>query len=94
MGQSSLVKAVHAEVAASLPGGDPARLILVEIHRDDIPSVPNLLAQLRAAACNCPVRDDLGLTGDAAYQSLKAVLDGGIEASRPMSSSPPRTGGI
>jgi predicted AAA+ superfamily ATPase len=81
MGKSSLVKAVHAEIAASRPAGDPTRLILVEIHRDDIPSLPALLAQLRAA----PQRfilfcDDLSFDhDDAAYKSLKAVLDGGIE---------------
>jgi uncharacterized protein len=84
MGKSSLVKAVHAEIAASL-AGDAARLILVEIHRDDIPSLPLLLARLRPA----PQRfilfcDDLSFDqGDSAYKSLKAVLDGGIEGRPP-----------
>jgi len=85
MGKSSLVKAVHAEVAASLPADDPARLILVEIHRDDIPSLPNLLTQLRAAMHRFILFcDDLSFDhDDAAYKSLKAVLDGGIEGRPP-----------
>jgi uncharacterized protein len=85
MGKSSLVKAVHAEVASALPEGDPARLILVEIHRDDIPSLPNLLTQLRAATHRFILFcDDLSFDhDDAAYKSLKAVLDGGIEGRPP-----------
>ncbi|HVJ51322.1 MAG TPA: ATP-binding protein [Aliidongia sp.] len=78
MGKSSLVKAVHASVAAEQP---EARLILVEIHREDIPALPHLLTQLRAE----PHRfilfcDDLSFDhDDAGYKSLKAILDGGIE---------------
>jgi predicted AAA+ superfamily ATPase len=77
MGKSSLVKAVHAAVSA----GRTERLILVEIHREDIPSLPLLLARLRGE----PHRfilfcDDLSFDhDDSAYKSLKAVLDGGIE---------------
>jgi predicted AAA+ superfamily ATPase len=84
MGKSSLVKAVHAEIAASLPDG-ALRLVLVEIHRDDIPSLPLLLARLRMA----PQRfilfcDDLSFDhDDSRYKSLKAVLDGGIEGRPP-----------
>ena len=48
MGKSSLVKAIHAEIIASQPPGS-RRLILVEIQRDDIPSLPLLLTQLRSA---------------------------------------------
>jgi predicted AAA+ superfamily ATPase len=77
MGKSSLVKAVHAAVLA-----EGADLTLVEMSRDDLPSVGRLLAHLRAA----PGRrfllfcDDLSFShDDAAYKSLKAVLDGGIE---------------
>jgi predicted AAA+ superfamily ATPase len=79
MGKSSLVKAVHAAVTEGLTGA--ARLILVEIHRADIPSLPRLLGRLRAE----PHRfilfcDDLSFDhDDGAYKSLKAVLDGGIE---------------
>jgi predicted AAA+ superfamily ATPase len=73
MGKSSLVKAVHGEVAG---------LRLVEIHREDIKSLPHLLAYLRAARglrfiLFC---DDLSFeTLDTSYKSLKAVLEGGIE---------------
>lgn len=77
MGKSSLVKAVHAAVRAE---GLP--LVLVELSREDLPSVTRLLAHLRAA----PDRrfllfcDDLSFGhDDASYKSLKAVLDGGIE---------------
>ncbi|WP_207478547.1 ATP-binding protein [Arenibaculum pallidiluteum] len=76
MGKSSLVKAVHAQVAAETGG-----LGLVEIHREDIPSLPVLLGLLR----DQPRRfilfcDDLSFDhDDAAYKSLKAVLEGGVE---------------
>jgi hypothetical protein len=79
MGKSSLVKAVHAAVRAE--GFD---LKVVELARDDLPSVQRLLAHLRAA----PHRfllfcDDLSFShDDQHYKSLKAVLDGGI-AGRP-----------
>jgi predicted AAA+ superfamily ATPase len=76
-GKSSLVKAVHATINAEAPG----TLILVEIHREDIPSLPRLLRLLktgsRRAILFC---DDLSFEGqDEAYKSLKAVLEGGIE---------------
>ena len=76
MGKSSLVKAVHAQVRAE--GLD---LKIVELSREDLPSVQRLLAHLRAA----PHRfllfcDDLSFShDDQHYKSLKAVLDGGIE---------------
>ncbi|MFU8880939.1 MAG: ATP-binding protein [Rhodobacterales bacterium] len=76
MGKSSLVKAVHAEVMArDLP------LKLVELQREDLPSVARLLNLLRVR----PERfvlfcDDLSFShDDQHYKSLKAVLDGGIE---------------
>ncbi len=76
-GKSSLVKAVHAEVRAK--GGD--RLALVEIHREDIPSLPVLLSMLKTSERQSIVFcDDLSFDGDdASYKSLKAVLEGGIE---------------
>lgn len=81
MGKSSLVKAVHAEVnaAARNDGRDP--IVLVEIHREDIPSLPHLLAILRAAPRRCVLFcDDLSFdNADTSYKSLKAVLEGGIE---------------
>ncbi len=73
MGKSSLVKAVHGEV-----GG----LKLVEIHRDDIGSLPRLLGHLRAEPGHRFILfcDDLSFEAvDASYKSLKAVLEGGIE---------------
>lgn len=77
MGKSSLVKAVHASVNAAKPGA----LALVEIHREDIPSLPRLLALLRRSARRCILFcDDLSFDhADERYKSLKAVLEGGIE---------------
>ncbi len=78
MGKSSLVKAVHAAVNAE--DADP--LALIEIHREDIPSLPTLLGQLRAAAGRRSILfcDDLSFdSDDTSYKSLKAVLEGGIE---------------
>ena len=77
MGKSSLVKAAHAAVNAEKPGS----LVLVEIHREDIPSLPRLLALLRATPRRCILFcDDLSFDQqDASYKSLKAVLEGGIE---------------
>lgn len=77
MGKSSLVKSVHGAVAAEHPGA----LALVEIHREDIPSLPRLLTLLRAAPRRFLVFcDDLSFAAeDAHYKSLKAVLEGGIE---------------
>lgn len=77
MGKSSLVKAVHASVSAETKGG----LALVEIHREDIPSLPRLLKLLRASERRFILFcDDLSFDADdASYKSLKAVLEGGIE---------------
>ena len=77
MGKSSLVKAAHAAVAAEHPG----RLKLIEIHREDIVSLPRLLKTLRGAKQRCLLFcDDLSFDhDDTSYKSLKAVLDGGIE---------------
>jgi len=77
MGKSSLVKAVHAAVNESVK----SPLVLVEIHREDIPSLPRLLARLRASDRRFILFcDDLSFDGqDASYKSLKAVLEGGIE---------------
>lgn len=76
-GKSSLVKAVHAVLNAEKPGS----VVLVEIHREDIPSLPRLLRILKASGRNCLLFcDDLSFEGtDEAYKSLKAVLEGGIE---------------
>ncbi len=77
MGKSSLVKAVHAEINAEKPGA----LILIEIHREDIRTLPALLNLLREAPKRCLILcDDLSFEKeDADYKALKSVLDGGIE---------------
>jgi len=77
MGKSSLVKAVHAAVNEKTPGA----LTLIEIHREDIPSLPALLTQLRSSDRRCVLFcDDLSFEhDDTTYKSLKAVLEGGIE---------------
>jgi len=77
MGKSSLIKAAHATVNAQYP----RRLILVEIHREDIPSLPHLLTLLRDTERRCVLFcDDLSFDAqDTSYKSLKAVLEGGIE---------------
>lgn len=76
MGKSSLVKAIHAQVRAE--GHD---LKIVELSREDLPTVQRLLAHLRAAPCRFLLFcDDLSFShDDQHYKSLKAVLDGGIE---------------
>jgi uncharacterized protein len=76
-GKSSLVKAVHAALNAEQPGC----VALVEIHREDIPSLPRLLRILKNSERRCLLFcDDLSFEGqDEAYKSLKAVLEGGIE---------------
>ncbi|MDM9622215.1 AAA family ATPase [Rhizobium sp. AC44/96] len=77
MGKSSLVKAVHEDVRRE----SGVSLKLVEVHREDIASLPTLLDLLK----NTPHRvivfcDDLSFDhDDTAYKSLKAALDGGIE---------------
>ncbi len=80
-GKSSLVKAVHAKVNAERGSHGGEGLALVEIHREDIPSLPRLLAHLRGVSRPCVLFcDDLSFDGeDASYKSLKAVLEGGIE---------------
>jgi predicted AAA+ superfamily ATPase len=79
MGKSSLVKAAHASINAGRKPAD--RLKLIEIHREDIESLPQLMDLLRSSSFRFIVFcDDLSFDGnDASYKSLKAVLDGGIE---------------
>jgi predicted AAA+ superfamily ATPase len=78
MGKSSLVKAAHAAIGAAYA---KAGLKLIEIHREDIESLPELMAILR----NAPQRfivfcDDLSFDADdTSYKSLKTMLEGGIE---------------
>lgn len=76
MGKSSLVKAVHARVAS-----EGLALKIVELSREDLPSVQRLLAHLRSSDARFILFcDDLSFShDDQHYKSLKAVLDGGIE---------------
>ena len=79
MGKSSLVKAVHASINVNRKPSD--RLKLIEIHREDIETLPGLMELLRSSDFRFIVFcDDLSFDGnDASYKSLKAVLEGGIE---------------
>jgi uncharacterized protein len=79
MGKSSLVKAAHASINASVSAAKPLKLI--EIHREDIESLPALMALLRGDEHRFIVFcDDLSFDGaDTSYKSLKAALEGGIE---------------
>ena len=82
MGKSSLVKATHAQVSREAKG----LLKIIEIHREDINSLPALTALLRNEGkfrfiVFC---DDLSFDGqDTSYKSLKAALDGGLEGRPP-----------
>ena len=77
MGKSSLVKAVHGEVNRLKPGS----LALIEIHREDIEKLPELLHALANVERQCLLFcDDLSFdAGETSYKSLKAVLEGGLE---------------
>ena len=80
-GKSSLVKAVHAAVSREglVPAGS---LKLVEIHREDIGTLPRCLTHLRDTRGKRFILfcDDLSFEArDTSYKSLKAVLEGGIE---------------
>lgn len=77
MGKSSLVKAVHEDIRAQTG----ISLKLVEVHREDIASLPALLDILKVASHRVILFcDDLSFDhDDTAYKSLKAALDGGIE---------------
>jgi predicted AAA+ superfamily ATPase len=78
MGKSSLVKAIHQKINQARPKA----LVLIEIHREDIESLPGLLQLLaanqdRRCLLFC---DDLSFdAGESSYKSLKAVLEGGLE---------------
>jgi uncharacterized protein len=78
MGKSSLVKAAHAATGAAHPAPG---LKLVEIHREDVESLPELMTTLRSAPQRFIVFcDDLSFDAeDTSYKSLKTMLEGGIE---------------
>ena len=77
MGKSSLVKAIHAVVNAQAPRS----LALIEIHREDVRSLPDLLNVLRGKPRRCLILcDDLSFEReDSDYKALKSILEGGIE---------------
>lgn len=77
MGKSSLVKAVHGSINHQRPHA----LVLVEIHREDVESLPALMTLLKSSGRQTIVFcDDLSFDKDeTSYKSLKAVLEGGIE---------------
>jgi predicted AAA+ superfamily ATPase len=77
MGKSSLIKAIHGEINGDRPGA----LALIEIHREDVDSLPRLLQRLARCERRCLLFcDDLSFdSGDTTYKSRKAVLEGGIE---------------
>ncbi len=79
MGKSSLVKAVHDEINQGRKA--QARLVLIEIHREDIDTLPLLLRTLRTSKRRIVLYcDDLSFDkDDTSYKSLKAALEGGIE---------------
>jgi uncharacterized protein len=82
MGKSSLVKAAHAAVNRTLANrGKSGPLKLIEIHREDIESLPELMAITRPLHYRFIIFcDDLSFDDDdTSYKSLKAVLEGGIE---------------
>jgi predicted AAA+ superfamily ATPase len=80
MGKSSLVKAAHAVVNARRQAKS-APLKLIEIHREDIKSLPDLMEIVRGSHYRFIVFcDDLSFDAeDTTYKSLKALLEGGIE---------------
>lgn len=77
MGKSSLVKAIHQTINRD----NPSALALIEIHREDIESLPSLLKILADEDRRCLLFcDDLSFdAGESSYKSLKAVLEGGLE---------------
>ena len=79
MGKSSLVKAVHAAINTDVRQQPPLKLI--EIHREDIDTLPKLMAILKAAPFSFILFcDDLSFDhDDTSYKSLKAALEGGVE---------------
>jgi uncharacterized protein len=81
MGKSSLVKAAHASVNGQADRRKRAALKLIEIHREDIETLPDLMTLLRVSPHRFIVFcDDLSFDSqDTSYKSLKVVLEGGIE---------------
>jgi hypothetical protein len=84
MGKSSLVKATHAETNRAIARDGASKrdsIALIEIHREDIRTLPELLTLLRGQPRRCLILcDDLSFEReDTDYKALKSILDGGIE---------------
>jgi len=82
MGKSSLVKSIHAQINSEITGNPLNKLVLIEIHREDIKTMPQLLHALRGWVIRRFILfcDDLSFDdNDHTYKSLKTVLEGGIE---------------
>jgi len=79
MGKSSLIKSIHAEVNRGRSGTQA--LVLIEIPREDIATLPHLLRRLRIENRRIVLFcDDLSFDrDDTSYKSLKAALEGGVE---------------
>ncbi|MBJ3785568.1 ATP-binding protein [Devosia sediminis] len=78
MGKSSLVKSIHADIEAR-EGFE--RLVLVEIAREDLETLPHLMRAISGQSARFIVFcDDLSFdSGETSYKSLKTILDGGLE---------------
>ena len=78
MGKSSLVKAIHADIGAR---GGFERLVLIEIAREDLDTLPQLMRAISGNSARFIVFcDDLSFdSGETSYKSLKTILDGGLE---------------
>ncbi len=78
MGKSSLVKAIHADIE-SRQGFE--RLVLIEIAREDLETLPQLMRTIAGQDARFIVFcDDLSFdSGETSYKSLKTILDGGLE---------------
>jgi uncharacterized protein len=78
MGKSSLVKAIHADIGER-EGFE--RLVLIEIAREDLETLPALMRAISGQAARFIVFcDDLSFdSGETSYKSLKTILDGGLE---------------
>jgi len=78
MGKSSLVKAIHADIE-SRDGFE--RLVLIEIAREDLETLPRLMRAIAGQNARFIVFcDDLSFdSGETSYKSLKTILDGGLE---------------
>ncbi len=80
MGKSSLVKAIHGDIAQRRDEGFD-RLVLIEIAREDLETLPALMRRIGGEDARFIVFcDDLSFdNGETSYKSLKTILDGGLE---------------